>query len=51
MEVGWFFRSWALGGDVFDRDAGKSLGSKPIEKLRVKVGEVFPQFLIVERIA
>jgi hypothetical protein len=48
VKVGMIFIVLGFGGDVIDPDSGKSLGPRPVEKLRVKVREVYPQFSLAE---
>ena len=48
VNVGMVFLVMGLGGDVIDPETGVSLGPKPIEKLRVKVREVYPKFSVAE---
>jgi hypothetical protein len=48
VKTGMIFQVLGGGGDVLDPDTGKSLGAKPIEKLRVKVSQVYPQFAVAE---
>jgi hypothetical protein len=48
VKEGMIFAVIGFGGDVIDPESGQSLGPKPIEKLRVKVREVYPKFSIAE---
>jgi hypothetical protein len=48
VEVGMIFSVMGLGGDIIDPEKKTSLGPKPVEKLRVKVTDVFEKYSVAE---
>lgn len=48
VEVGMIFAVMGFGGDILDPETKESLGPKPIEKLRLKVTDVYEKFSVAE---
>lgn len=48
VEVGMIFAVMGLGGEIIDPETKKPLGPRPIEKLRVKVTDVYEKFCVAE---
>lgn len=48
VEVGMIFAVIGFGGEIVDPETKQSLGPRPVEKLRVKVADVYEKFCVAE---
>jgi hypothetical protein len=48
VEIGMIFAVIGAGGEIIDPDTDKPLGPRPVEKLRVKVTDVYEKFSVAQ---